>query len=80
MFLRSLYFDDKIRQNGDNPTIGLILCANKNESIAKYSVLNDSKNLFVSKYVTYLPTEQQLKAIIDECKEANTTGDKAENL
>jgi len=65
------YFDDKIRQEGDNPTIGLILCADKNESIAKYSVLNDNENLFASKYLTYLPTEQELKAIIDEVKEIN---------
>jgi predicted nuclease of restriction endonuclease-like (RecB) superfamily len=62
------YFDDKIRQEGDNPTIGLILCASKNESVAKYSVLNDNKNLFASKYLTYLPTELELKAIIDEVK------------
>ncbi|MCL1989512.1 MAG: PDDEXK nuclease domain-containing protein [Defluviitaleaceae bacterium] len=62
------YFDDKFRQEADNPTIGLILCADKNESIAKYSILNDSENLFASKYLTYLPTEQELKAIIEEVK------------
>jgi len=65
------YFDDKIRQEDDNPTIGLILCADKNESIVKYSVLNDSENLFASKYLTYLPTEQELKAVIEEVKSIN---------
>ena len=39
-------FDDKYLTEGDNPTIGLILCAQKNETIARYSVLNDSKQLF----------------------------------
>ncbi|MDR2707802.1 MAG: PDDEXK nuclease domain-containing protein [Nitrososphaerota archaeon] len=72
------YFDDKIRQEGDNPTIGLILCADKNESVAKYSVLNDNKNLFTSKYLTYLPTELELKTIIDEVKEITAESNKSE--
>ena len=46
---------------GDNPTIGLILCSEKNEAIARYSVLNDSKQLFASKYMLYLPTEEELQ-------------------
>ena len=62
------YFDDKFRQEADNPTIGLILCADKNESIVKYSVLNDNENLFASKYLTYLPTEQELKTVIEDVK------------
>lgn len=53
-------FDDKYLNEGDNPTIGLILCAKKNQSIAKYSVLNESKQLFASKYMLYLPTEQEI--------------------
>ena len=44
-------FDDKYLTEGDNPTIGLILYAMKNETIARYSVLNDSTNLFASKYI-----------------------------
>jgi len=54
-------FEDTIRQENDNPTIGLILCAEKNKTVAKYSLLNDSKQIFASKYKTYLPTEKQLK-------------------
>jgi len=54
-------FDDKYLTEGDNPTIGLILCSKKNETIARYSVLNDSKQLFASKYMLYLPTEEELK-------------------
>ncbi len=53
-------FDDKYLTEGDNPTIGLILCAHKNENIAKYSVLKDSKQIFASKYMLYLPSEEVL--------------------
>jgi predicted nuclease of restriction endonuclease-like (RecB) superfamily len=53
-------FDDKYLSEGDNPTIGLILCAKKNETIAKYSLLNDSKQIFASKYMLYLPSEEEL--------------------
>lgn len=54
-------FDDLFITKGDNPTIGLILCSEKNESIARYSVLNNSKQLFASKYMLYLPTEEELE-------------------
>lgn len=53
---------DQHRKNiEDNPTIGLILCSEKSEAIAKYLVLTDSAQLFASKYVPYLPTEAELK-------------------
>ena len=54
-------FDDKIKQSEDNPTIGIVLCADKDETIAKYSVLADNENLFASRYMLYLPTEEELK-------------------
>jgi predicted nuclease of restriction endonuclease-like (RecB) superfamily len=54
-------FDDKYLTEGDGPTIGLILCAKKNETIARYSILNDSKQLFASKYMLYLPSEEELQ-------------------
>lgn len=63
MYVR--YFEDKIKQESDNPTIGLILCTEKNETIVKYSLLNESKQIFASKYMTYLPTEQELKKEIE---------------
>ncbi|MGE0920156.1 PDDEXK nuclease domain-containing protein [Trichlorobacter lovleyi] len=53
-------FDDRFKVPGDNPTIGLILCSDKSEAVAKYSVLNDRKQIFASKYMDYLPTEEQL--------------------
>lgn len=48
-------------QQDDNPTIGLILCSEKSEAIAKYSVLADQKQLFASKYLAFLPTEEELR-------------------
>ncbi len=54
-------FDAQGRIPGDGPTIGLILCAEKNEAIARYSILNEHKQLFAAKYVTYLPTEEELQ-------------------
>ena len=53
-------FDDRYITQGDNPTIGLILCAKGNETIAKYSVLKDRKQIFASKYMLYLPSEKEL--------------------
>ncbi len=53
-------FDANARPKGDNPTIGLILCARKNEAIAKYSVLSEGRQIFAAKYVKILPTEREL--------------------
>ncbi len=55
-------FEDQFKSQGDNPTIGIILCAEKDETIVKYSVLKDSKKLFASKYKLYLPSEKDLVA------------------
>jgi len=57
------YYEDQIKQDSDNPTIGLILCTEKNETIVKYSVLKESTQIFASKYKLYLPSEKEL---IDE--------------
>lgn len=54
-------FEDKMRGEGDNPTIGLILCSDKNEAVAKYSILSEGKQIFTSKYKLHLPTEEQLE-------------------
>lgn len=52
---------DRFTTAGDKPTIGLILCAEKNEAVARYSVLNESKRIFAAKYVKILPTEDELQ-------------------
>ena len=49
----------------DNPTIGIVLCSNRNETVIKYSMLNDSKQLFASKYLLHLPSEEELKKEIE---------------
>lgn len=53
-------FDDLKKPEGDNPTIDILLCTDKSETVVKYSVLNDNKQLFASKYMPYLPTEEEL--------------------
>ena len=58
-------YDDMEKAQNDNPTIGIILCTDKDNTVVKYSVLNDNENLFVSKYQLYLPTEEELKKEIE---------------
>ncbi|HPV04658.1 MAG TPA: PDDEXK nuclease domain-containing protein [Myxococcota bacterium] len=57
-------FDDLVAGDDDNPTIGLILCAEKNQAVARYSVLNDRRQIFASRYMTCMPTEPELVAEI----------------
>lgn len=63
MYVR-LYEEQK-RRADDNPTIGLILCSESNNTVAKYSVLKDSQQLFTSKYLTELPSEEELKQVLE---------------
>jgi len=59
-------YDQYHRAEGDNPTIGLILCSQKSEAVVKYSVLTDSEQLFAAKYLSYLPTEAELKHELEQ--------------
>ena len=59
MYIRM--FDDLKRQSDDNPTIGIIFCTDKDETMVKYSVLNESEQIFASKYMTVLPTVEELR-------------------
>ena len=59
MYIRM--FDDLKKQEDDNPTIGIIFCTDKDETMVKYSVLNESEQIFASKYMTVLPTVEELK-------------------
>lgn len=61
-------FDELKRTDGDNPTIGILLCSDTDEDIARYSILHDSKQLFATKYKLYLPTQEELKAEIEAQK------------
>lgn len=62
-------YDEMNQSRIHNPTIGIILCAETSRDIAKYSILNDSKQLFAAKYLTYLPSERELKEEIERQKE-----------
>lgn len=62
-------YDNLKRTQGDNPTIGLILCSETSEDMARYSVLHDNERLFQARYLTYLPTIEQLKEEIELQKE-----------
>jgi len=55
------YFEKEIKQETDNPTIGLILCSDKDNMMIRYTLLEDNKKIFASKYKLCLPTEEQLK-------------------
>ena len=61
-------FDDLQRANDDNPTVGLVLCTEKDETVVRYSVMGVNKQLFASKYMLYLPGEDELKAELERQK------------
>jgi hypothetical protein len=72
-------YDDLKRGEGDNPTVGILLCEHKDESVVRYSVLNDSAQLFASKYRLVLPSEEALRqeigqerAAIEEAQQLQT--------
>ena len=66
MYIRM--YDELKRGEGDNPTLGIVLCADTDEDIAKYSILHGNEQLFASKYKLYLPNEEELKAEIEAQK------------
>jgi len=59
-------YEDLKKAPDDNPTIGIILCAEKDEAVVKYSVLAENEKLFASKYLIYLPKEEELKQLIEQ--------------
>ena len=58
-------FDALYKNEDDNPTLGIILCSQKSETIVKYSVLNEGKQIFASRYKLYLPTEEEFKQMLE---------------
>ena len=59
-------YDDLKKSADDNPTIGIILCTEKDDTIVKYSVLAENEQLFASKYRLYLPKEEELRQLIEQ--------------
>lgn len=66
MYIRM--YDELKRSEGDNPTIGIVLCSDTDEDIARYSVMHGNEQLFASKYKLYLPTEEELRSEIETQK------------
>lgn len=62
-------YDERVRGEGDNPTIGILLCSDTDNDIARYSVLHDNDRLFASKYMLYMPSEKELREEIERQKE-----------
>ncbi len=63
-------YNEKHKAADDNPTIGLVLCSEKNDAVARYSVLSDQKQLFALKYLPYLPSESELQTALAQQREA----------
>ena len=61
-------YDDLVKDENDNPTIGILLCTETDKVMAKYSVLNGSEQLFAAKYMSYMPTEEELRREIEQQK------------
>lgn len=62
-------YDELKCRDGDNPTLGIVLCSETSNDIARFSVLNDNERLFMSKYISYLPSKEELKREIEKQKE-----------
>ena len=62
-------FDDLVKGEDDNPTLGVLLCTETDKTIARYSVLHESEQLFASKYMAYMPTEEELRREIEQQKQ-----------
>lgn len=73
-------YDEMKRSEGDNPTIGIVLCSDTNEDITRYSVVHRSEQLSASEYKLYLPTEEELQAEIETKKVMFYPQQKEENL
>ncbi len=62
-------YDDLVKGDDDAPTIGVLLCTDTDNTIARYSVLHDSDQLFAAKYMVYMPTEEELRREIEQQKQ-----------
>jgi len=61
-------FDERYLKEGHNPTIGILLCADTDEDVARYSSLHDNNQLYMAKYLTYMPTQEELRREIEQQK------------
>ena len=59
------YYTREMMNEGDNPPIGIVLCADKSEQVVKYTLPKDNNQIFASKYQTYLPSKEELRQLIE---------------
>ena len=62
-------YDDMVKGEDDQPTIGVLLCTDTDKTIARYSVLHESDQLYAAKYLPYMPTEEELRREIEQQKQ-----------
>lgn len=72
--------DDLKRAPDDNPTVGIILCTQKDASVVRYSVLHENEQIFVSRYKIVLPSEEELRAELDRERSKLATQTERSNL
>ena len=62
------YYDREIKNEDENPTVGILLCTDKNRTVVKYTLPQDNKSIFASEYKLHLPTEEELIEVVEEEK------------
>lgn len=60
------YYTRELMNPGDNPPIGIVLCTEKNDAVVKYTLAEGQNQIFASQYMTYMPTEEELRALMEE--------------
>ena len=60
------YYTRELMNPGDNPPVGIVLCAEKNDAVVRYTLPEDEKQVFAAQYMTYLPTQEELQTLLQE--------------
>ena len=60
------YYTRELMNHGYNPPVGIVLCAEKNDAVVRYTLPEDEKQVFAAQYMTYLPTQEELQALLQE--------------
>ena len=69
------YYTREMMNPGDNPPVGIVLCADKNDAVVQYTLPENESQIFAAKYYTYLPTKEELQQLLNTCIEDNSTND-----
>ena len=60
------YYTRELMNPGDNPPVDIVLCAEKNDAVVRYTLPEDEKQVFAAQYMTYLPTQEELQTLLQE--------------